>query len=436
MKRVVTVLLLLCGIIVAETAQGQITWTLQYAQDNPSSTEAITRSDVLFIDASTGWACGTNGMLAGAIFKTTDGGQNWDVIKSTSMFDSFNDFEYIDANTMWAAGSKGMGSDCLLYKTTDGGANWNVQSFPLNEAIAGIQFTSADVGYAFTNVSYVPKIYKTTDAGANWTEVFNGTTTDGWSISKVYSYFVIDENNIYAAGQSGHAFRSTDGGSTWNYVDNNTNANITGIYFTDVNTGWMVGASDVMMTTDGTTWTVVDIDHANVSFQDICFTDANTGYLVGGNADAGLSYSTTDGGATWTADVLSSDYDLLKLFFLDANTGWAVGKKGVVHMYSSGGTTPIEHNQNQIPREFELKQNYPNPFNPETNIEFSIPATSFVQLDVYNVLGQRVATLVSENLPAGVHKAYWNAANMSSGIYFYRLQAENFNAMNKMMLIK
>ncbi|MBD3410576.1 MAG: DUF5123 domain-containing protein [Ignavibacteriales bacterium] len=89
-----------------------------------------------------------------------------------------------------------------------------------------------------------------------------------------------------------------------------------------------------------------------------------------------------------------------------------------------------------IPEEFALRQNFPNPFNPTTTIQFELPVDSWVTLDVFDVLGQRVATLKNEDMKAGVYKMKWNAANYASGVYFYRIEAKDFNAVKKMMLLK
>jgi hypothetical protein len=85
---------------------------------------------------------------------------------------------------------------------------------------------------------------------------------------------------------------------------------------------------------------------------------------------------------------------------------------------------------------FELKQNYPNPFNPSTTIQFSVPTTSTVQLEVYNLLGQKVATLLNERMNAGTYSVPFNASNLASGLYFYRIQAGANSASKRMMLIK
>jgi len=89
-----------------------------------------------------------------------------------------------------------------------------------------------------------------------------------------------------------------------------------------------------------------------------------------------------------------------------------------------------------IPETIILKQNYPNPFNPSTTIEFGIPESQFVTLAVYNLLGEQVGLLVNENLSAGNYKATWNADDLPSGIYIYKLSAGVFNQSNKMILMK
>ncbi len=90
----------------------------------------------------------------------------------------------------------------------------------------------------------------------------------------------------------------------------------------------------------------------------------------------------------------------------------------------------------QLPREYQLHHNYPNPFNPATTIEYSLPESQHVQLEVYNMLGQRVAVLVNEVKTAGRHQAVFDATNLSSGMYLYRITAGSFVQTEKMMLVK
>ncbi|MCW9066002.1 MAG: T9SS type A sorting domain-containing protein, partial [Ignavibacteriaceae bacterium] len=85
---------------------------------------------------------------------------------------------------------------------------------------------------------------------------------------------------------------------------------------------------------------------------------------------------------------------------------------------------------------FALSQNYPNPFNPMTTINYQIPNLNFVTLKIYDVLGSEVVTLVSEEKPAGTYEITWNAGQLPSGIYFFRIQAGSFIETKKMILLR
>lgn len=91
---------------------------------------------------------------------------------------------------------------------------------------------------------------------------------------------------------------------------------------------------------------------------------------------------------------------------------------------------------NGLPDKFALSQNYPNPFNPTTQISFDLPAAAKVTLDVFNVLGQKVSTLVNENLDAGTHVVEFDGASYASGVYFYHISADNFSQTKKMVMLK
>ncbi len=96
----------------------------------------------------------------------------------------------------------------------------------------------------------------------------------------------------------------------------------------------------------------------------------------------------------------------------------------------------IESEQYELPINYSLKQNYPNPFNPKTVIRYALPVTCHLDLSIYNILGQKVATLVNKKQPAGSYQVEWDASTVSSGIYYYRLEAEGFSDVKKMVVIK
>jgi hypothetical protein len=89
-----------------------------------------------------------------------------------------------------------------------------------------------------------------------------------------------------------------------------------------------------------------------------------------------------------------------------------------------------------IPIEFALQQNYPNPFNPSTMINYQLPMISDVELSIYNLLGQKIKTLVSERQEAGSHQVEWDASGFSSGVYYYKINAGEYQAVRKMILVR
>ena len=94
-----------------------------------------------------------------------------------------------------------------------------------------------------------------------------------------------------------------------------------------------------------------------------------------------------------------------------------------------------------LPTAIVLHQNYPNPFNPTTSIAFDLPKTQYVRLEIFNLAGQRVQTLIDDDQPAGFHSVVWNGTDdagnlMPSAIYYYRLQVGDFARVKKLMLLK
>ena len=103
---------------------------------------------------------------------------------------------------------------------------------------------------------------------------------------------------------------------------------------------------------------------------------------------------------------------------------------------SHEGWSDIEDEPLSRLQTFSLNQNYPNPFNPTTMINYQLPMTSDVELSVYNLLGQKIATLVNESQRAGNHQVGWDASNQASGVYYYQIRAGEFQDVKKMILIR
>ena len=102
---------------------------------------------------------------------------------------------------------------------------------------------------------------------------------------------------------------------------------------------------------------------------------------------------------------------------------------------TSSGVTSVTEGQ-VIPGEFRLEQNYPNPFNPSTTIKYELPKSSMVRLTVYDMLGREVASLMNETRGAGVYEVKFDASNLSSGVYLYKLQAGDLVQTRKLLLVR
>jgi hypothetical protein len=103
---------------------------------------------------------------------------------------------------------------------------------------------------------------------------------------------------------------------------------------------------------------------------------------------------------------------------------------------ATGQVTGIDAGRSRIPTAFGLEQNYPNPFNPSTTIHYGLPNKTDAQLSVFNTLGQQVARLVNGDMEAGYHEVKFNGSGLSSGVYFYRLQAGSFVETRKLILVR
>ena len=146
--------------------------------------------------------------------------------------------------------------------------------------------------------------------------------------------------------------------------------------------------------------------------------------VITGIEDTTYQIDTLAAGHTYFAKVLARNY-----------YGDSLWSSNITGFYIDPNATGIKDIK-KLPNEFKLEQNYPNPFNPTTVITYEIPEQTFVNLKVYNLLGQEVAELVNEVKSVGEHKCEFNARSLSSGIYFYRINTQNFSSTKKMILLR
>ncbi len=118
--------------------------------------------------------------------------------------------------------------------------------------------------------------------------------------------------------------------------------------------------------------------------------------------------------------------------FPAGDLNWFPGKKAEWEVW----ITDVETEEGYIPQTFSLEQNYPNPFNPSTRITFNLTEAGLTNISVYNLLGQKVATVINQELFAGRHTVDFDGSNLSSGVYYYKLESGKNVATQKMMLLK
>jgi len=424
------------------------------------------------------------GSPGGGVYRSTDGGMHW--IGTVSSCSLSKRFPFSSA-----VGSIAFGKDSLIYvctvdagvfRSADNGSTW----MPLGLAEAGLpgvgSIATDNTGTLLAG-SGTGVVYRLRSDGLGWDRVLRTVNVMGAGLSSDSS------GAFFVRTGDGYVYRSTDQGTTWTRGRISSRRSVTGLTVT-ADTVFVVdnGARIYKSTDQGLTWTLLSSSWNTILLYAFCLTSNSSGHLfTGGYGDNKVSRS-TDGGMTWIAAALPvldenvqvTNICVNSLGFLYASVStkglgayhgsegvyqstdngdtWAplktglagsdfrplaIDKRGYVFVGSEYGvfrstqpTTSIRESSNSMPTSHSLFQNYPNPFNPSTTIEFSLPRAEDVTLKIYNLLGEEVERLVSERLQAGTHSLQWNAVGMSSGVYFYRLQAGEFTETKKLILLR
>ena len=370
---------------------------------------------------------GTLNFFAGSdesgVFRTTDNGENWTTVNS-GLTDLRVHSLVVNGTSLFAGTLGG------VFLSTDNGTSWtavnsgltNLNIYPL--AVSGMNL------FAGTSSSGV---FLSTDNGTSWTAVNSGLT------NLEVNALAVNETNIFA-GTNGGVFLSTDNGTSWTAANSGLTNLLTDCFAVN-GTNLFVGTygGGVFLSTDnGTSWTAINSGLSNLNLLSLFAVDG-TNILAGTDGDG--VFLSTDNGSSWTA-INSGLTDLSVLSFAVVGTDLFAGTSGG----SSNGAwrRPLseiiasvkETTLNHIPDKYLLGQNYPNPFNPSTKIKYSIPQSSNVKIEVYDIIGNSIETLINKEQPAGTYELTWYAGGLPSGIYFYQLSAGDFISTKKMILMK
>ena len=306
--------------------------------------------------------------------------------------------------------------------TTNGGVSSATIFY--NQVLYGCDINPANDNIIYAGVE--DYIYKSTNRGNSWVVVSNLTDLNGF-----VKINPLRTNDIFTAGTSS-MFLSTNGGS--NFFALNIPP-FKEIAFNEIDSSiYGITSSSVYKSINhGLNWAhIVSLPLINTI--ELNPDVPNIVYIGTENK----VYRSINGGLTFNHSNLTlPTSNKIRGISKDAGSGdtiYICTDKGIFKVWDL--MTGLNTNTNIVPDEFKLYQNFPNPFNPVTKISYDIPKSGIVSLKVYDVLGNEVATLVDGFIPAGKYDYDFNASDLSSGVYYYKLMADDYTATKKMILLK
>jgi Secretion system C-terminal sorting domain len=366
------------------------------------------------------------GTSGAGVFLTTNRGTDWEEVNSGLTNNSVQDLTVLGTNLF--AGTYGAG----VFRITINDTNWSAVNTGLtNDSVLALAVYNTNL-YAGT---WGGGVFVSTDNGALWTGINSGLS------NILVQALAVSDTNLFAGTYGGGVFRTAINETSWTEVNTGlTNTEIGVLTVLPAQGGsnaslFAVSSDGVFRTTDnGANWIAVNSGLFNPIVTSLGVSGAN---LFAGTFGSGVFLSTNDG-TSWNPvnDSLSNPFV------------WALGASGTDLFAGTWGdgvwrrplnemvATSSVKSQPDLPAYFYLGQNYPNPFNPTTRITFQIPDVEFVSLKVFDMLGHEVGTLVDEQRQPGAYTVSWDARNLASGMYFYRLNAGSFSQTKKLVVLR
>ena len=458
------------------TTDGGSTWTSQ------RYSSAETYYGVSFVDANTGTVVGSEGAGAGVILHTTDGGITW-----TSQADNLPDhplwrylygvsFSDPETGTVVGVGDYRYAPNPtvliqygLVYNTTNGGSTWTAQAeFPF-APLNAVMLTDANTGSAVGNGGVILRIANDTagvtrkpDVVLNTRSFAFGNVLPGKSKDAIMIVRNSGNDTLHIASVSSSVPEFTVRLSSLT-VPPGTRSRDTLRFSPDAEAGF--SGKIVMYSNAPSSPDTIAVSgngfKGAIAGLSARLVDCGT-IMEGGSKDTTVTLTNAGNDTLTIVNITSSRpafsarpttftiapgqtaTDSLRFFpsVAGADSGWIVLHSNSITSPDTlkirGLATPLTdvRSDGTIPRQFALGQNYPNPFNPSTTISFDLPVRSHVTLRLFDILGKEVLLLASGEYPAGSYSMRWNAANVSSGIYFYRLEAGTYSNTKKLLYLK
>lgn len=347
-----------------------------------------------------------------SLYKTTNAGNDW---YATGQLPGVGSVMYhaYNCSIVFAVANNdyGMGG---YYRSLDGGETWDKLNDPdIYPPYRVFSPHDQDIiygfGYSITYNEYF--VAKSSDMAETWEIKNEGLIMweESNKVANIYSLAIsYADSNILYCGQWGGLSKSINGGDSWFQVDSSLEVHF---YFK---------VSSILLDE-----TDADRIYIGTLSSGIPFTESfNNGGLYLSEDDCQSWIKVYDG----EVSLIKADRSTPRNLYINTQYGILTLEDTITK--NNGNIN------NKPPDRFLLYQNYPNPFNPSTTIKFSLPKQEFVIIAIYNILGEKLETLLSKKMQAGSHEVEFNAQYISSGIYFYRIEAGEFQDVRKMILLK
>jgi photosystem II stability/assembly factor-like uncharacterized protein len=395
----------------------------QWVQTSGAVDTNVTR---FAVSGSNIFAATNTGYNTGNVVVSTDNGTSWSNVGTGLPSREIDALAAVGSNLFVSL------DDAGIYLSTNNDSSWTHTSMPA----AYIRSITA-IGSNLFAGDYYYGVYRSTDNGTTWTQMDSGLT------ALAVNVLIPSGSNLFDGTSGGGVFLSTNNGTNWTAV--NTGFSKTTYGYIDAmtvsGTNLFAGTYEAgvfLSTNNGANWTAASngLPMIGISYDQILAFAASGKNIFVAPSGGGVYLSTNDG-TSWTSVNTGLKYMGIKALAVNGGYLFAGGdSSGVWRRPLSEMITAVKGNENDVPKTFSLSQNYPNPFNPTTVINYQVPASAMVTLKVYDVLGREVATLINGRQNAGYYNATFNAANLPSGVYFYRLEAGTYHNTRKLLLLK
>jgi photosystem II stability/assembly factor-like uncharacterized protein len=423
-----TVVHLIAFLMISATVYAQPGWKLC---NSPAFGNRV--DDIFMLNTQTGYAVSGDGKIV----KTTDGGENWILMKQANIY--CRSVEFINTQKGFVGGfsfNAGMDTN-ILRRTTDGGVTWTDLSPLLHprakRGICGLAVADANTIYGggnwFGDSAY---IVKSVDGGNTWSFIDMSAYA-----TSIIDLFFINKDVGFATGksplplESGIILYTTNGGASWTTKFQNNVSNeycwkiqrlTSKIYFASLEDFGNVPPKILKSTDGGMSWSVQQVAPAPYNIEGIGFVDDKKGWTGG---DAGFSFESNDGGMTW--DTIHVCPYMNRVFKVNDTLLFASGDR--IYKYNTGGLIPY------VPANHYAWMNCnPNPVQHDLNIDISVSVPTRVSLMILDNTGRRVSIVENTDKPKGSYHYTFNTDRLPPGMYYVLLKTHEDKVLRKIIV--